>query len=52
MLNVVDWRIAQLVTRLAGDKLDIVLLHAEDLVAEGKQPERALADALEKFKLV
>lgn len=52
MLNKVDPRIASLVTKLAGTKLDIVLIRAEDLTKEGKSPERALADALETFKLV
>lgn len=53
MLNKVDPRIAELVTRLAGDKLDVVLIQAEDLMLiEGKKAERALADALELFKIV
>lgn len=53
MLDQVDKRIAKLVTKLAGDKLDVVLIHAEDLVLlQGKKPERALADSLETFKLV
>lgn len=52
MLNRVNPRIAELVQKKAGDKLDIVLLQAEELVAQGKTMERALADALEKFKLV
>jgi hypothetical protein len=52
MLNLVDARIAELTVKLAGDKLDIVVIKAEDLMALGKKPERALADALEAFKLV
>lgn len=53
ILSLVDGRIAKLVSRLATDKLDLVCIHAEDLVLlKGKSPERALADALESFKLV
>lgn len=53
MLNKVDPRIASVVKNLAGDKLDIVLIQAEDLMLlEGKTAERALADALEIYKLV
>ena len=52
MLKMVDKRIAQIAKDLAGDKLDIVLLHSEELMATGKKPARALADALEKFKLI
>ena len=51
MFDKVDFRIRALVEKLAGDKLDIVLIAAEDLVKEGKMPERALADALQRFKL-
>lgn len=53
MLDRVDPRIAEIVKKKAGDKLDIVLVQAEDFVLlEGKSDARALADALEKFKLV
>lgn len=52
MLNTVDKRIADLTKRLAGDKLDVVLIQAEEYLLLGKKKERALADALEKFKLV
>ena len=52
MLKMVDKRIAQIAKDLAGDKLDIVLLHAEELIAVGKKPARALADSLDKFKLI
>lgn len=52
MLDLVDPRVAELTRKLAGDKLDIVLIQAEDLVAKGKSRQRALADALEIFKLV
>ena len=53
MLKQVDKRIAALATRLAGDKLEQVLTLAQSLVeTEGKKPGRALADALETYKLV
>ncbi len=48
----VDKRIAELIAKLAGDKLDIVTLKADELAAEGKSYSRAYADALEAFKLV
>lgn len=53
LLNEVDQRIGAMVRRLAGDKLGSVVFHAEDLILlQGKQPNRALADALETFKLI
>ncbi len=52
MLNKVNIKVYQLAQKLAGDKFDIVLIRAEELVAEGKKPERALADSLEQLKLV
>lgn len=52
MLETVDPRIAALTRKLAGEKLDIVLIQAEDFARQGKSTERALADALETFKLV
>ena len=52
MLSKVDKRIAALATKIAGDKLDIVLIRAEEFIADGKQPARALADSLESFKLI
>lgn len=53
MLTRVDARIAEIVKKKAGEKLDAVVLHAEELVrTEEKTPARALADALEKMKLV
>jgi hypothetical protein len=48
----VDPRISAMVSKLAGDKIEDVLLLAWELTESGKQPERALADALEKYKLV
>lgn len=52
MLDSVDKRIAAIVKKQAGDKLDVVLITAEDLVLlAGKKPERALADALEKYRI-
>lgn len=48
-----DPRIEAMVVKKAGEKLDLVLTHAEELmVTQGKSHERALADALENFKLV
>lgn len=52
MLSKVDKRVAALAAKLSGDKLDIVVLHANELIAEGVTPGRALADALEKFNLI
>lgn len=53
MLSKVDPRIANMVKKLAGDKLDVVLIQAEDLMLlHGKSTERALADALDVFRLV
>lgn len=53
MLTKVDPRIAQVVKNMAGDKLDLILIQAEDLMLiEGKSAERALADALDIYKLV
>jgi len=53
MLNTVDPRISAIVRRLAGvEKLPAVVDYAEDLILlNGKTTERALADALEKYKL-
>lgn len=48
----IDSRILALAQKLAGDKWDVVQIQAEDLVKQGKSTERALADALEMFKLV
>lgn len=52
MLDKVDKRIAELVKKRAGSKLDQVLATAEQLVTHlEKKPARALADALEFYKL-
>lgn len=45
----IDGKIAALVVIFAGEKLDRVLALADKLQDEGKQKNRALADALEKF---
>jgi len=46
-------KVYALFTKLAGDKLEVVRATAVTLAAEtGKSPERALADALELYKLV
>lgn len=53
MLKNVDKRIVAIVIKKSGDKLDQVLTQAEDLMLiQGKTAERALADALEIYKLV
>jgi hypothetical protein len=53
MLKTVDPRIADMTKRIAGDRLGAVVEFAEDLILlKGKTTERALADALEKYKLV
>jgi alpha-D-ribose 1-methylphosphonate 5-triphosphate synthase subunit PhnI len=54
VLRTVDRRIAAIVKNLAGiEKLGAVVSYAEDLILlQGKTTERALADALEKYKLV
>lgn len=44
--------VVDLYTRLAGDKLAEVNKAAESFMSQGKKFERALADALESFKLV
>lgn len=47
MLETVDKRIAAIVTKRSGNRLEEVLAKAQQLVTStGKQPERALADAL------
>lgn len=52
MLSKVDPRIASIVKSKAGDKLDKVLEAAEYFEEfDKKTPARALADALEQFKL-
>lgn len=52
MLESVDKRIAAVVVKKAGKKLDQVISQAQDLVLiEGKTPARALADALELYNL-
>lgn len=48
----IDSRIWELFKNIAGDKGDNCILLASDLVAQGKSPERALADTLETFKLI
>jgi hypothetical protein len=50
--DAVDGRISAMVKQLAGDKLEEVLFQAEEYIEAGRYPERALADALEKYKLV
>lgn len=51
ILKKVDTRIAEIVVKQSGDKLEKVLSQAEDLMLiEAKDAERALADALEIFK--
>jgi hypothetical protein len=52
ILNEVDARISQVVRNKAGEKLSKVLDTADELVLRGKSPERALADALEKHRLL
>lgn len=51
MLEKVDKRIAEIVKKQAKDKLDLVLIEAEDLMKTGKDCGRALADALEKYRI-
>lgn len=52
MFNKVDKRIMEITVKLAGDKLADVLSQAEDLMLiEAKDAQRALADALEIYKL-
>lgn len=45
-------KVQELFEKLAGDKLYKVTERAEELMEQGKSPERAKADALEEFKLV
>jgi hypothetical protein len=53
LISELDPRIAAIVRRVSGDKLDQVVFYAEDLILlQGKQPNRAIADSLETFKLV
>jgi hypothetical protein len=47
----IDARIWEMFKEKAGTKGDACMLLASDLVAQGKTPERALADALDTFKL-
>lgn len=48
----VDSRVWDIFERKAGDKLKALEEAAGKLVAEGKTPERALADTLEAYRLV
>ena len=48
----IDNQIYKLFNEKAGDKKDSLLTLAGEYVKEGKSTERALADALEVFKLV
>jgi hypothetical protein len=48
----VDSRVLDLFNKLASDKRDTCLSCAAEHVSQGKSVERALADALETFKLV
>ena len=53
LLRRVDPRIASLFKKIVPkEKLGLIMEAAEHLIFEGKQEERALADALELFKLV
>jgi hypothetical protein len=45
--NGVDERVMDLFVRLAGDKADYAAMCALELIKEGKQPMRAMADALD-----
>jgi hypothetical protein len=48
----VDKRIVTIVEKTSGDKYSKVVDAAIELCLSGKKPERALADALEQFKLI
>ncbi len=48
----VDSRVLNLFNKLADDKRDTCLSCAAEYISQGKSLERALADALETFKLV
>jgi hypothetical protein len=48
----VDKRITSIVQKTSGDKYSKVVDAAIEMCLSGKKPERALADALEQFKLV
>lgn len=45
-------KVQELFEKLAGDKLYKVTERVSELEEQGKSPERAMADALEEFKLV
>lgn len=49
----IDKRILELFNRIAGDKAEAIMATATKVAQEtSKQPERALADALEMYNLV
>lgn len=48
----IDPRVWSLFQKLAGLRLELCMEEACKLVAQGKSPNRALADALGTFKLV
>lgn len=50
-MNLYDEKVFKVAKKLAKNKLKQVLNTSEQLIKTGKQPERALADALEMYNL-